>query len=55
LSKKSYSGRSIAIGPDFYTAQRVAGGFLEPAPFNLQHDSNYDYGPLNPAEFLPSK
>jgi hypothetical protein len=22
LSKKSYSGRSIAIGPDFYTAQR---------------------------------
>ena len=28
LSKNSYSGRSIAIGPDFYTAQSVAGGFF---------------------------
>jgi hypothetical protein len=28
LSKKSYSGRSIAIGPDFYTARRVAGGYF---------------------------
>ncbi len=28
FSKNSYSGRSIAIGPDFYTAQSVAGGFF---------------------------
>ena len=28
VSKNSYSGRSIAIGPDFYTAQSVAGGFF---------------------------
>ena len=28
LSKNSYFGRSIAIGPDFYTAQGVAGGFF---------------------------
>lgn len=28
FSKNSYSGRSIAIGPDFYAAQSVAGGFF---------------------------
>ena len=28
FSKNSYSGRSIAIGPDFFTAQSVAGGFF---------------------------
>jgi len=28
LSKNSYSGRRIAIGPDFYTAQSAAGGFF---------------------------
>jgi Carboxypeptidase regulatory-like domain/TonB dependent receptor-like, beta-barrel len=28
FSKNSYSGRSIAIGPDFYAAQGVAGGFF---------------------------
>jgi hypothetical protein len=28
FSKNSYSGRSIDIGPDFYAAQSVAGGFF---------------------------
>jgi hypothetical protein len=44
LSKNSYSGRSIAIGPGFYTPQTVAGGFFgSGGPRAFQFAARFDF------------